>query len=56
MYDQTESHSDVLCPLFLFGFVCFHQSTRVMWTPPLRESFAYPFLVLQMFLLTYILR
>lgn len=32
------------------------KATRVQWTPPLRESFAFPFLVLQLFMLSVILR
>ncbi|XP_071152611.1 protein C-mannosyl-transferase DPY19L1-like [Mytilus edulis] len=32
------------------------EATRVMWTPPLRESFAFPVLVIQIFLVTICLR
>ena len=39
--------------MYYFSWV---QATRVMWTPPLRESFAMPFLILQMLIYVTVLR
>ena len=43
----------------IIGCLCYiynhSEATRVMWTPALRESFSFPFHILQMIALTYFL-
>ena len=46
----------VLTDIYLHLNLSPSQATRVMWTPPLRESFAMPFLLLQNLVLSHTLR
>ena len=39
-----------------FYFFNHGEATRVMWTPPLRESYSFPFLILELLLVTYMIK
>ncbi|CAJ0578505.1 unnamed protein product, partial [Mesorhabditis spiculigera] len=48
----------ILGGLLSVGFFAFNhgESTRVQWTPPLRESFSYPLIIFLIVIVTYVLR